>query len=276
MESNLSLNSEDVTPSRRRSSNGIYGIARASKVFLLSQKGNPRREDDEESDTSFGWRIMSATQKFVFISSIIIFTIIILGLLFIYPRCRIACGNEAGRASEQMKGGSNWPIEFRNVKLNTKIVLADVNGDDKKELVVSLAKMHSQDIDGAYVTISNSSMVVAFDADTGRVVKKINVNFQPFWISCDGNDRVNASCYAASRNGTVAKLNMANEQEAWSSRPCLHIHSISDVSDIDSDGIPDLIVVCSWKSAEQATISGIALISGKPVYLFSVKVTILN
>ena len=77
VESNLSLNSEDVTPSRRRSSNGIYGIARASKVFLLSQKGNPRREDDEESDTSFGWRIMSATQKFVFISSIIIFTIII-------------------------------------------------------------------------------------------------------------------------------------------------------------------------------------------------------
>eukprot|EP00794_Sanderia_malayensis_P009320 gene9320-10303_t len=299
VESNLSANSEYASPNRRRSSAGIYGIVKAnefsSRNVYNQRTKNQRQDGDNDKQGFFNWRnwwkIVSSTEKLAILSAIVILVLIILAFVFLFPSFRI--GNNGNTSSGKDVGNdkaviSYWPVELRNASPTTKMVLADVDLDGEKEILFGVtqwqedvsraerdikrrngketASFHSSDSSNSNSS-RNRSLIIAIDADSGEVVREVHVNFQPYWIKCDPADYVNASCFGVSRNGTIAKLNMAAGVLVWATNSWSDIHSVSLIEDIDMDGMLDMIVICSWQpsasSEDQRIISGIALVSGR-------------
>lgn len=256
VESNMSANSEDASPHRRRSSYGIYGIVPANKaaMFIKQTAEKATKTEAKETVASF-WKNMIPAHKLALCSSIVILLLFIFGIVFIFPSCKSDCKSDGKTQHSQMDLESKWPLMLHKVVPISKSLLTDINNDGKADLIVALRENVSAEDD------TNSSVITAFDGDSGRVLKRMRVNFQPNWINCNSNDKANSSCLIVSKDGIIAKVSMSKELVQWIIQPCAEIHSVSVIKDIDSDQQRDLLVVCSWLSAVDTIISGIALLS---------------
>lgn len=258
VESNMSGNSEDASPHRRKSSHGIYGIVPASRSSMLLNK-------IEEAQKSKGARekMVSTLQKIfttykaIVILSVIMMILILVGFLLLFPTCLKGCRQTDSTKVTQSVLESKWPIQFPDVVPHANIFLFDINGDKESDLIIAF-----QNVSSEAQLITNTSIITAIDGKTGVVLRKIMLDFLAFRIYVDPEDNANASCFVISGNGIITKISLAKGIVLWEKRPCSKTHSFLVIKDINGDMTSDLLIVCSWVSVMDTTLSGIVLVSG--------------
>ena len=258
VESNMSGNSEEASPHRRKSSLGIYGIVPASRspMFL---------NINEEAQKSKGARekIVSALQNFfasykaIVTLSLTMIILLLVSFLLLFPTCLKGCRQTDPTKVAQSVVGSKWPIQIPDVVPHANIFLFDINGDKESDLIIAFKNASSDS-----QLVANSSVITAIDGKTGAILREIKLDFLAFRIFVDPQGKANGSCFVIASNGIITKISLAKGIVLWENRPCSKIHSFLVIKDINGDMTSDLLIVCSWVSVMDTALSGIVLVSG--------------
>ena len=258
VESNMSGNSIDASPRRRKSSFGIYGIVPASRSEMLLGKAEEDQRAKERRD-----KIVSALQNFVTncklitVSSMILVLIVVVGFLLLLPSCLRNCRKNGQARMAQSALESKWPIQFSEVVPLANMFLFDINGDGDNDLILAVrnASLVAQ-------LATNVSTIIAIDGKTGNILRRIRLDFLVFKIDVNSDDRSNASCFVVARSGIATKIFLGIGALVWQKHPCSTVHSFLVIEDVDEDKISDLLIICSWASVIDTKLSGIVLVSG--------------
>lgn len=259
VESNMSGNSEETSPHRRRSSHGIYGIVPASRsqIFLKKMEENQKSKETGEKIKSAMKNVLTNGKLLIF-SSMAFIVLLTFLLVFLYSSCLGKC-DKTGLASEgKNMTKSKWPVQFQGVAPLTKMLLLDVDHDNESDVIMAF-KHNTSSQSGLS---GNASFVVAMDGKTGAAIRKFKLDFLPFAIYSDPLDKKNASCFLISEYGVAVRISLTVLDVSWKIWPCSKTFSAMVIEDIDNDLISDLLLVCSWVSLADTTISGIVLVSG--------------
>lgn len=258
VESNMSGNSEETSPHRRRSSYGIYGIVPASRsqIFLQKMEESQTKKEAEEKMKS-AVKDLLMKNKVLILPLIMIVLLLVFGILFLFSSCLGKC-KQSGQHEGEHAIKSEWPMLFPYVVPQAKMLLYDVNHDNESDVVLALRRKTTS----IGESLGNTSFIVAIDGKTGAVIRKMQIDFLPFVMHYDPIDRTNASCFAMANEGVVSRLSLTMVSVLWKIRPCTKIYSAIVIKDIDDDTVSDLLIACSWVSMTDETISGIALVSG--------------
>ena len=257
VESNMSGNSIDASPRRRKSSFGIYGIVPASRSDMLLGKAEEDQRERERID-----KIVSALKsvvtnyKAIATSLVILVLIVIFGCLLLLPTCLRNCRENGQTRMAQAALESKWPIQFPEAVPLADMFLFDVNGDGDNDVILAIRNASSAQL------AVNFSTIIAIDGKTGNVLRRITLDLMAFKIYVSSDDRNNASCFVIARSGIVTKIFLGAGALLWQNHPCSTVHSFLVIEDIDEDKTSDLLIICSWASVIDTTLSGIALVSG--------------
>ncbi|XP_065065742.1 uncharacterized protein LOC135691716 [Rhopilema esculentum] len=272
VESNMSGNSEETSPHRRRSSYGIYGIVPANRSTILGKQSERLKKESEHEEEDMSWKSIAMQHKLVLLCTVAFITLMVFSILFTFAVCQSECKKENMQELNKSDLKSKWPLLLENHYPQTKMLLSDINGDGENDIVAAFRQNASVVTDVGSIEDGNKSVIKALDGKTGLLLKEIAIDFLPFWIYVDDKVKANTSCFVLSRYGEVAKVMIATETIVWSVQPCSEVHSVLLTKDLDFDSNSDLLVVCSWVSATDTTISGIALISSTSGSLIGSKI----
>ena len=258
VESNMSGNSEVASPHRRKSSYGIYGIVPASRSPMLMNKADSEKVQNEAGEKTISLlQNILTSYKAIMVLVMILVMLLLVAFFMLFPHCRRSCQRTSRKRMAQHVVESKWPVQFPDVVPIANMLLIDLNGDNESDVILAYSNVST-----AGQLISNLSFITILDGKTGKMLTKFELSFLAFKIYVDPQSKTNLTGFVISVNGIVSKISLIKGTVLWKSHPCSTIHSFLVIKDMNDDEVSDLVIVCSWVSVMDATLSGIVLVSG--------------